>query len=128
MSFSRSGPHNMQGVPTLTEVIELPNAARNTELVDPPTASAQVHESEAPAAATAAAPEASEEPLIDRVLADLLRHADLMLEYRLREALTPALARLSETLRRAVRQDFAATMRDVVARAVGQELARRRGR
>ena len=35
----------------------------------------------------------AKQQLVERVLADLQRHADLMLESRLREALTPALAR-----------------------------------
>jgi hypothetical protein len=51
-----------------------------------------------------------------------------MLEYRLREAIGPALARASDALIREVRSDLASAMRELVARAVAQELARHRGR
>ncbi len=130
MSPLRSGPHNLQGLPTLTEVIELPAAP---ERIDSAEESAQQF---APPAAPQALiqvdadglPGPSEEQLVQRVLTDLQRHTDLMLEYRLREALTPALARLADTLVRDLRQELATTLRDVVERAVSQELARQRGR
>jgi hypothetical protein len=67
-----------------------------------------------------------EEQVTQRVLADLQRQVDLMLEYRLREVLAPALARVSDLLVRETRQELASTLRDIVGRAVAQELARRR--
>ena len=51
-----------------------------------------------------------------------------MLELRLRDALTPALARLTDALVRDMRAELASALRDVVARAVAQELLRHRGR
>ncbi|UZG45973.1 hypothetical protein [Caldimonas thermodepolymerans] len=69
-----------------------------------------------------------EDALTQRVLADLQRQIDLMLEYRLRETLTPALARMADQLIRDTRVELAATLREVVARAVAQELARLRQR
>ena len=69
-----------------------------------------------------------EEQLIERVWADLQRQVDLMLEYRLREILAPILSRATESVIRDSRQQLASTLRDVVARAVAQELARHRGR
>ena len=66
--------------------------------------------------------------LIDRVLSDLQRQVELMLEYRLREVLTPALVRATDALIRDARIELASTLRDVVARAVAQELSRHRGR
>ena len=66
--------------------------------------------------------------LIDRVLSDLQRQVELMLEYRLREVLTPALVRATDALIRDARVELASTLRDVVARAVAQELSRHRGR
>lgn len=69
---------------------------------------------------------AEHEQIVQNVLTELQRRADLMLEYRLRETLTPILARLCDALIKDARQDLAATMRDVVSRAVAQELARHR--
>ena len=73
-------------------------------------------------------PTVDEGRIIENVLADLQRQIDLMLEYRLREAIGPALARASDALIREVRSDLASAMRELVARAVAQELARHRGR
>ena len=82
----------------------------------------------APAGPTAPAPVAPslEDQVTQRVLADLQRQVDLMLEYRLREVLAPALARVSDLLVRETRHELASTLRDIVGRAVAQELARRR--
>ena len=70
----------------------------------------------------------SQEQIAHRVLTDLQRQIDSMLEYRLRETLTPALARMSDQLIRETRIELADTLRDVIARAVAQELARTRDR
>jgi hypothetical protein len=71
---------------------------------------------------------AEEDEIVARVLADLQRQIDLTLEYRIREALVPTLARISDMLIRETRVDLAGTLHDVVARAVAQEVARRRAR
>ena len=78
------------------------------------------------APAIPAAPPVSEAQLSQRVLADLQRQLDLMLEVRLREALAPVLARAADALIRDARKELTATLRDAVARSVAQELARRR--
>ena len=65
---------------------------------------------------------------MQRVHADLQRQIDGMLEYRLREAMAPVLARTTELLVRELRQELSKTMKDVVARAVAQEVARQRSR
>jgi hypothetical protein len=62
------------------------------------------------------------------VLQDLQRHVDLMLEYRLRASLAPLLTQLADNLVRELRQELVLTLRDVVKRAVNQELLRRRKR
>jgi len=49
-----------------------------------------------------------------------------LLANRLREALAPLLARATDAILQETRVELAHTLRDVVARAVGQELARRR--
>jgi len=71
---------------------------------------------------------ALEAQITQRVMADLQRHIDGMLEYRLRETLAPILARTTETLVRELRQELSKTMKDVVARSVAQEVARQRSR
>lgn len=106
-----AGPHSP---PTLTEVVAVPEAG-----VDE-TVPMQLYP------AGSALP--SEEELIERVLVDVGRQVELMLEYRLRETLTPVLARATDALVREARNELAQTLRDVIARSVAQELARHRGR
>jgi len=107
-------------VPTLTEVVQLAppkpfDASPPPTPVPPPTA-------------RPAPPAIDEAAVAQRVLEDVQRQIDLMLEYRLREALGPLLARLSDALIREARDELASTLRDVVARAVAQEVQRHRGR
>jgi hypothetical protein len=73
-------------------------------------------------------PQSSEQELTQRVLANVQRQIDLMLEQRLREAMSPALARLTDAVLREVRAELASALRDVVSRAVAQELSRHRER
>lgn len=80
----------------------------------------------APGPALLAAEE--EARVVDTVLAGLQQRMDLMFEYRLREALGPLLARLTDSLVHEAREELSRTLRDVVARAVSQELSRRRPR
>lgn len=121
-------------VPTLTEVVRMPEA-------QPPTPVAPVSEPQAFAATVPAAmdaprsggvvvgaPVADEEELVQRVLADLQRQIDLMLEVKLREVLAPALTRATDALMREARTELASTLRDIVSRAVAQELSRHRQR
>jgi hypothetical protein len=70
------------------------------------------------------APAIDEAALVQRVMADLDRQVDLMFEHRVRETLSPLLARLTDTLVREMRNHLAASLRDVVSRAVSQELDR----
>ena len=126
MSEFNSPP--LQGVPTLTEVVDWPAVPRPSGLIpslDRPTDTAMT-ERGAPPPPPIILP--SEEQVVQRVLADLQRQVDLMLEYRLREVLTPLLARAADSVIRDARGELASTLRDVVARAVAQELARHRNR
>ena len=75
-----------------------------------------------------ASPAVTEAQLTHRILTDVQRQIDLMLEYRLREALAPVLARATDNLVRESRGELASTLRDVVARAVAQEMSRHRSR
>lgn len=67
-----------------------------------------------------------ENELSGRVLEDLQKQLELMLEVRLREVLAPVLSRAADTLIRDARKELTSTLRDAVARSVAQELARRR--
>ena len=124
------------GLPTLTEVVEMPWSksvvqapqAEAAMLVD---ASADVTNAEPGipvSASPAAIPVSSEAQIVEHVLLDLQRQIDLMLDYRLREALTPVLTRATDALVLEARQELASTLRDIVARSVAQEMSRHRGR
>jgi len=117
-------------VPTLTEVVQLEVPA--SPAAPQPASPAEVPGPEPDWSQTVVlppgAPLPDEAQLTQNILADLQRQIDLMLEYRLREAIGPALARASDALIREVRSDLASAMRELVARAVAQELARHRGR
>lgn len=69
----------------------------------------------------------AEAKMIERILAELQRQVDLMLEYRLREIMTPLLTRVADTVIREARGELATTLREVVSRAVEHELTRHRG-
>ena len=97
-------PDPSERLPTLTEVVDVTTAQE----------------------AAAAAPVIDEAALTARILASLQQKIDLMLEYRLREALAPSLARATDLVIREARDELAATLRDIVERAVAQESARRR--
>lgn len=82
----------------------------------------------APAATRPVAATAADVQLTQRVLADLQRQVELMLEVRLREALAPILARASDALVRDARKELTAAMRDIVSRSIARELGRREDR
>jgi len=126
------------GVPTLTEVVAWPAPPPSDE---PATAAMPFDElplpqapeavpafAQTPLAAPPAAPAFNEEQIAQRVLSDVQRQIDLMLEYRLREVLAPALERAMQGLVDEVRNELASTLREVVSRAVAQEMSRHRRR
>jgi len=140
-------PHPAQ-VPTLTEVIDLdaPLAVPQVPAAPASAAAPSPAHSPAPAVRTppisldslpvlaeavspvAFQPEVSEAQLAHRVLADVQKQVDGMLEFRLREALAPVLARHTEAIVRDLRDELSRTLKDVVARSVTQELAKLRQR
>ena len=106
MSDARQPPQRQ--VPTLTEVV------------------ADASEDEAPQAPVdAESTEVDGSALVERVLFDVQRQIDLMLEQRLREMLAPAVTRLAEGLIAESREQLAHVLHELVERAVAQELARR---
>lgn len=70
----------------------------------------------------------TEAQVAQRVMGDVQKQIDSMLDFRLREALAPILARHSDALVRDLREELNRTMRDVVARSVSQEMAKLRQR
>ena len=127
--MSQFGPLSPQTVPTLTEVVDWPDPTQ-AAVGNSPQPIGGFDESVMMSSATAApvASVLSEEQLSQRVLADLQHQIDLMIEVRLREVLTPLLQRTADSLVRDARGELASTLREIVARAVAQELARHRAR
>jgi len=116
-----------QGVPILTEVVDWHDSAAPPEAPPASTDEAAIADpASTPAPGEHRLP--SEAELIEQVLVQVQRQLDLMIEYRMREALTPLLARATDSLVRDARNELASTLRDVVARAVAQELTRLRNR
>ncbi len=76
----------------------------------------------APVQAPAGGDSVTEAQLARRVMADLQKQVDLMLEVRLREALAPILARAGDAIVRDARKELTTALSDVVARAVAKEL------
>src|SRR4051794_35083360 len=128
MNAERAGPP--ASVPTLTEEVALPAAPpantqpeRGDEPVQRAPIAGAAHLIEAPIVSGF-----SEDRLTDRVLADLQQQIDAVLEYRMREMLTPILTRAADALVRDARNELTRVLRDVVSRAVAQELLRQRSR
>jgi hypothetical protein len=121
-------------VPTLTEVVRMPEAQAPAPAAATPASEPRAFAPTVPAAldsvrggAVVVGPAAvDEDELVQRVLADLQRQIDLMLEVKLREVLAPALTRATDALMREARTELASTLRDIVSRAVAQELSRHR--
>jgi len=116
-------------VPTLTEVVRIPDpAAPAAAATDPAFARTEPAPLQGLPVPVQPSPGLDEDALVQRVLADLQRQIDLMLEVKLREVLTPALTRATDALMREARTELASTLRDIVSRAVTQEISRHRGR
>ena len=79
-----------------------------------------------PVQRTAASP--AQDELTERVLAEVQRRVEQVLEDRLLQVLTPALLKLGESWATEARNELAATLREIVADAVADEMARRRDR
>ena len=130
-------------VPTLTEVVEVPwrrvvpefHQPEAEVVLDSEVPAPQTLEhpgglcgATAPTQAAAISAPLNEEQIVQHVLRDLQRQIDLMLDYRLREILTPMLTRATDGLVLEARGALASTLHDIVARSVALELARHRGR
>ena len=128
--MSGTAPMPPDRVPTLTEVVAWPQAptpARGEAQLSLPAVEAPPAEADLMAAPSTPW-RVADEQMIQGVLVEVQRQVDLMLDYRLREALTPLLVRAADGIVREARAELASTLRDVVSRAVAQELARHRTR
>ena len=141
--MSGSSPSAPGRVPTLTEVVAWPapsvsgadrDAAGASGSATASFAGAAPKPADADVASSVAANRfsrdtaAADELIAQRVLVGLQRQLDLMLEYRLREALMPLLSRATDAIVREAKTELASTLREAVARAVAEELARHRAR
>jgi ribosomal protein S13 len=97
------------GLPTLTEVLELQAAAR------PPL---QAHAGVGASTAT---------ELSAEVMFELSQRIDSLLEARLREALSPALARVAEGLIQEARLELGHVLKELVEEAVTRAIERHTG-
>ena len=140
-----SRPHPAH-VPTLTEIIDERGQAPTAPTVSSPSVLAPVSALRPPVPLDALpvlgevvplpptiqppqnVPPVTEAQLAHRVLSDVQRQIDSMLEYRLKEAMAPLLARHTEAIARDLRDELNRTLKDVVARSVAQELAKLRQR
>ncbi len=116
-------PVPFDALPVLGEVVTSPAAepltpAQSRSLPQPASAQPQPN----------VPPVVSEAQLAHRVLSDVQRQVDSMLEFRLKEAMAPLLARHTEAIARDLRDELNRTLKDVVARSVAQELAKLRQR
>ena len=116
---SRSQDANV--VPVLTEVV--PGLVPVT--VDPGPAAHQVAQA-AEIAAHAAGFVMDEEAIVEQVMERFAKQIDHLYEYRVGEVLQPLLEQLAQATVTQVRSELASTLRDVVRRAVQQEVVRQR--
>lgn len=117
--------------PMTTVVVPSLESVRSPSMValaDLPVLNAVVAPPEPPVLTEPVLPEINEAQLAHRVLTDVQRQIDGMLDFRLKEAMGPILAKHSEALVRDLREELSRTMRDVVARSVTQEIAKLRQR
>ena len=68
-----------------------------------------------------------ERQLKERILVDLQRQIDAVIEYRMREVLTPILTRATDSIVRDARAELSRSLRTWIDQSVAQELRRQRG-
>jgi len=113
-------------VPVLTEVVEWtprPSESVQANSRKPSLQLTPLAEPDVPVEAWLAV---AETQITQQVLSDVQRQVDRMFEFRLKESLGPAMSRLADQFVEEMRGELAATLRDIVRRAVAQELARLR--
>jgi hypothetical protein len=117
-------PPPPQRVPTLTEVVrDVPSPAAAAVPAEAPL---RPDSDVAPTPLLAAAL-VQEARIAEQVLVRLQPQIDVLFEHRMRDALAPAINRLTTALADEARKHLAMTVREIVARAVAEEVARHRG-
>ena len=112
-------------VPTLTEVVEV-NDDLAEEVTGPAYCATEVAAAYpgTPSPTVLASQPVNADLLTQQVMADIQRQINAMLEVRLKEALAPVVARLTDALARDARAELAKVMKEVVSRAVSDEMRR----
>ena len=118
-------PEELTGDVALTQLDAVPAPAAQTVTVQAVPAPVSV---QPPQSSQPLPPDITEAQLAQRVLGVVQKQIDGMIDFRLKEAMAPILARHSEALVRDLREELSRTMSDVVARAVAQEVAKLRHR
>jgi translation elongation factor EF-Tu-like GTPase len=67
-----------------------------------------------------------ERQLKERILVDLQQQIDAVIEYRMREVLTPILTRATDSIVRDARAELSRSLRTLIDQSVAQELRRQR--
>lgn len=117
-------PPAPQRVPTLTEVVrDVP--APGSDAPASSEAPLRIESDLAPAPLLASAL-LQEARIAEQVLVRLQPQIDVLFEHRMRDALAPHLTRLTTALADEARRQLATVLREVVARAVAEEVARHR--
>jgi hypothetical protein len=117
-------PPPPQRVPTLTEVVR--DVAPPAAVAVP--AEAQLRpDSDVASTPLLAAALVQEARIAEQVLVRLQPQIDVLFEHRMRDVLAPAISRLTTALADEARKQLASTVREIVARAVAEEVARHRG-
>lgn len=108
------------GIPLLTEIIDAP---RLDETIPPTDAPVQAAPTPAgPSALDAEQWERLEQELRERVLQQVMKHIDFALEQRVRDSLADVLQTAVDHLAGEIRSGLQHTVKDVVTRAVMQEI------
>ncbi|MEY4767173.1 MAG: hypothetical protein RI907_3846 [Pseudomonadota bacterium] len=138
---AKVAPPASSGEPTSLSALEAARASLSGTLRSArdgrwaPMSNVELAPAEPAVAASVAAPsgaaevtDVSEAQLSHRVLGVVQKQIDSMIEFRLREAMTPILQRHADALVRELRDELKQTMQDVVTRAVAQEMSKVRQR
>ena len=120
-------PLPTQDPPTDPEPARDPPVVPDDEPAPPPVHAGSAPPSGAPTASVAATTLPDERQLKERILVDLQRQIDAVIEYRMREVLTPILTRATDSIVRDARAELSRSLRTWIDQSVAQELRRQRG-
>jgi hypothetical protein len=104
-----------------------PPAVPDDEPAPPPVRAGETRPSAAGGASEPGTTVLNERQLKERILVDLQRQIDAVIEYRMREVLTPILTRATDSIVRDARTELSRSLRTWIDQSVTQELRRQRG-